>query len=76
MTSEIKNYIEIKAKFPHAEKLDKKSDLLEGDIICNHPKCFLLVTKEIIERMDKLDYAYYFRIANVGDGYIYKGDIK
>ena len=77
MNSEAINYIEIKAKFPRAEKLNEHSEIIEGDIICNHPKCFLLETKETIERVDRVvGYGYYFRIANVDGGYIYKGDIK
>jgi hypothetical protein len=75
MNSEIRNYIEIKAKFPQAEKLTEHSDLVDGDVIVNHPNCMMIATKEIIERMDKVDYAYYFRIGNVGASYICKVDI-
>ena len=72
----IKNYIDIKAKFPQAKGIDAISDISEGDVLCSHPDIFLVATKEIIDRFDKELLSHYFIIANVGKEYICKVDVK
>lgn len=72
----IKNYIDIKAKFPQAKGINAISDISEGDVLCNHPDLFVVATKEIIERFNKEWLPHYFIVANVGKEYICKADVK